>query len=133
MARKFEERITWSMVTGLVREAARLRGLEPWQVMHVTHKRAPAHARFGVMWVLRQFGFVLTDIANQLGLRDYTSVMHGVATAEHLREADPEYDKFLEDLFYECKGLDGQDWSDAGEPDVFRGWRVRNETDQEAA
>jgi hypothetical protein len=91
-------RVAWGFVADLVEEAARLRGLNPTDLWRVSNKRAPAHARFGIIWVLRQYEIVFADMAFKLGMADYTSALHGMEVATRLREEDPAFRRFTDDL-----------------------------------
>jgi hypothetical protein len=102
---QLHRRIAWRTFTALAEEAARLRGLEPWQVLHITNKRAPSHTRFGMIWVLRQMDVVFADIAEQLGMSDHTSVIHGMNVATRLRDEDPVFRMYTDDLLAFAKSI----------------------------
>ena len=87
-----ERRVPWRVVSAMFEAAADLRGLETWQILHVTNKRKPSHARFAIMWALRQYGIVWTDIGRWLGMSDHVGAIHGVKVATLLREGDQEYE-----------------------------------------
>ena len=95
---EYHRRIPWSVTTALIEEAARLRGLTPWDVTHLAKKKRTARTRFGVIWVLRQHNVVMTNIADHIGMTDYTSVYHGAGVATMLRDTDPEYRDFTDKL-----------------------------------
>ena len=102
---QLHRRIAWRTFTALAEEAARLRGLTPSQVLHITNKRAPSHARFGLIWVLRQMDVVYVDIAEQLGMADHTTILHGMNVATRLREEDPVFRMYADDLLTFAKSI----------------------------
>jgi hypothetical protein len=92
-------------VNAIVERAAQMRGLEPWQVLHITTKRPPARCRFGIVWVLRQMDVVYVDIAAQLGMSDRTSAYYARCMADRFRLERPDFRQFTDDLLIFAKSI----------------------------
>ena len=79
-------------------EAGRMRGVRPAQIMRRNQKRNPSYARMGVVYVMKEAGYVLADIAETLGMSDHTSALYSLNVAKRLRDEDPEYLAFTDEL-----------------------------------
>lgn len=79
-----------TLALSVIVEACRIRRINPSDIMRRTRLRHIARTRFAIMWVLRQHGLTLMEIARMVGVKDHTSVIHGVREAERLMEAEDE-------------------------------------------
>jgi hypothetical protein len=91
LATRPAQRPAFSVTAQIVEEAARLHGLEGWQLMRRNRMRQFSHTRFGVIWVLRHLGLTWATIRDQLGFEDHKSVMYGHAKAVAMRRDNPEF------------------------------------------
>jgi chromosomal replication initiation ATPase DnaA len=96
--RFYSTRPAFVMSMDLVNRAAEMRGVPPWRVARRERTRPISYTRFGVVWVMRQFGVHFSKLANLLAMADHTSVLFAYQRAEELRAADPDYRKYTDDL-----------------------------------
>lgn len=94
----FNPRPAFRITAAVVEEAARVHQLEAWQLLRRNRERQYSHVRFGIIWVLRQLGGSYNRIRDQLGFEDHKSVMYGHRQAALMRDTDPEYRQWTDDL-----------------------------------
>jgi chromosomal replication initiation ATPase DnaA len=83
----------------LIEEAARLLGLgDPMLLVRRSRERRLSRPRFGVIWAMRQLNWSYPEIAKQLRFEDHKSVMYGHSQALLMREADPVFREYTDQL-----------------------------------
>lgn len=98
MKNQVTRRPAFNIAMDLVAYAARVKGVEPHRLARRERTRDVSIPRFGIVWVLRNFGLPWTRIAKVLNFTDHTSVIHAYRRAEQLRREDVEFRGFSDQL-----------------------------------
>jgi hypothetical protein len=89
----------------LCRVAARETGLVEREIMSRRRYRRIAWPRFAVMLVAHEGGCSYPRIAQRLGMKDHTSVMHGCRRAVEIEAAEPSFAALMTTLRQEISPL----------------------------
>lgn len=95
-------RPAFGVATKLLTYASELYETDPWELVRVSGQRRKFHARWAVIWTLRQLNppssktgapvpYSYKRLARLLGFDDHTSVRHGEIEAAKLRAVDPKF------------------------------------------
>lgn len=83
----------------IIKRAAKLFGLKPWEIMAESRKPAPLLARQLAMYVCRrELGLSYQEVGRVFGGRDHSTVIHAVKKIARLKDTDINARKLLAEL-----------------------------------
>ena len=82
----------------LVREASRLSGVEPAEIIGHARTRGFPAARWACWLAMSRHGYSLTQIGQIFLGRDHSTIHKGISKARLMRTTSPEYDRICKTL-----------------------------------